>query len=194
MAATDPIAKFHRWFTEARRKGVALPEKLALASVDRRGRPSVRYILLKAADRNGFVFYTNVESRKGRELDANPWASMAFYWHETGRQVRVEGKVTRVSDNEADAYWSERPRESQLASAVSRQSRPIASRRTLVDALARLKRKYRGAEPVPRPERWTGYRLLPARIEFWTRREPRLHEREEFVQTRGRWKRTILQP
>lgn len=193
MAVSDPIAKFRRWFAEARRAGVALPEKFALASADRRARPSVRYVLLKSADDAGFVFYTNVESRKGRELDANPWASMAFYWHETGRQVRVEGRVQRVSDTEADAYWAERPRESQLASAVSRQSRPIESRRRLVAALARLTRKYRGS-PVPRPGRWTGYRLRPARIEFWTRREPRLHEREEFVRRRGSWTRTILQP
>jgi pyridoxamine 5'-phosphate oxidase len=193
MAAPDPIAKFQRWFAQARRAGVALPDKFALASVDRRGRPSVRYVLLKTADERGFVFYTNVESRKGRELDGNPHASMAFYWHETDHQVRVEGRVRRVSDAEAEAYWQERPRESQLASTASRQSRTVASRSVLVAQLKRLTTECEGIA-VARPERWTGYRLKPQRIEFWTRKEPRLHHRELYTRTGDGWRMSILQP
>jgi pyridoxamine 5'-phosphate oxidase len=153
----------------------------------------VRYVLLKEASASGFVFYTNTESRKGRELAKNPHAALAFYWDATGRQVRIDGRVEPVSEAEADAYWTERPRASRIASLVSRQSRPLASRAALDAAYRAAERRYRDGE-VPRPARWTGYRLIPARIEFWTRREPRLHVRELFERTRGRWKETLLQP
>lgn len=191
--ATDPIRKFKSWFSHAKRSGIELAENCALATADLRARPSVRYVLLKDVDADGFTFYTNAESRKGRELKANPQAALAFYWHEADRQVRVEGRITQVSEAEADAYWDARPRESQLASLASRQSRTVRSRAALAAEVKRLQRKYDG-EAVPRPERWTGYRLKPARIEFWTRREPRLHHREAFTRTRGQWRMDILQP
>jgi pyridoxamine 5'-phosphate oxidase len=191
--AVDPVRKFKSWFSQAKRSGIELPDKCALATADHRGRPSVRYVLLKDVDADGFTFYTNAESRKGRELAANPYASLAFYWHENDHQVRIEGKITQVSRAEADAYWAERPGVSQIASLASRQSRVISSRTALTAEVKRLAKKYKGTD-VPRPERWTGYRLKPNRIEFWTRHEPRLHHREAFTRTRGVWRVEILQP
>lgn len=191
--APDPIARFNAWFRRARKSDEPLPEKCALATADGRGRPSVRYVLLKGADADGFVFYTNKESRKGREIAANPYASLAFYWDDAGHQVRIEGKLVEVSEEEADAYWDGRPRGSQIASLTSRQSRSVETRKALVDEMKRIERAHEGRE-VPRPERWSGFRLVPSRIEFWTRREPRLHHRESFKKTRGGWKVEILQP
>lgn len=190
--ANDPIRRFQRWWKEAREAGVALPEAMALATVQR-GRPSVRYVLLKGADKDGFVFYTNMTSAKARALRANPRAAIAFYWDATGRQVRCEGRVRRVTKAEADAYWASRPRGSQLASAASRQSAPLESHAALLARYRQLVRRYEG-EDVPRPEVWSGFRLVPERIEFWTRREPRLHRRELFVRSRGSWTVQLLQP
>ena len=191
--AADPIERFQRWQADAGRAGVDLSESIALATADRRGRPSLRYVLLKSVDRNGFVFYTNARSRKGRELTANPHAALAVYWHEIDRQVRIEGPVREVTREEADAYWAERPRDSQIASAASQQSRTIQTRAALLAACRDVERRWRGRE-IPRPARWTGYRLLPRRIEFWTRCEPRLHRRELFERKGSRWVRTLLQP
>lgn len=191
--AVDPIRRFKAWYAEARRAGAVLPESAALATADARGRPSVRYVLLKDADQRGFVFYTNTDSRKGRELEVNPYAALALYWDITGKQARVEGRVRPVSAAEADAYWAERPPASQIASAASTQSAPVQSRAKLTAEYRRLSRLYR-ASPVPRPPQWSGYRIAPDRIEFWIRREPRLHDRELFVRRAGAWKRTILQP
>jgi len=188
-----PIARFNRWLAAARKAGAPLVDAAALATVDARGRPSVRYVLLKSADARGFVFYTNLESRKGRELARNTYAALALYWDATGRQVRVDGRVELVTREEADAYWAERPRASRVASLVSRQSAPLASYATLVSDFRSASRRYRDGE-VPRPARWTGFRLVPRRIEFWTRREPRLHLRELFELERGKWKRSLLQP
>ena len=191
--AINPIHRFKSWYAEARRADASLPEAVALATADARGRPSVRWVLLKDVDERGFVFYTNSDSRKGRELEVNPHAALAFYWDVTGKQVRVEGHVTQVTSQEADAYWSERPRDSQLASAASKQTAPVASRAKLMAEYRKLTRLHADTS-VPRPPQWTGFRIVPARIEFWTRREPRLHQRELFVRRRGDWKRTILQP
>jgi pyridoxamine 5'-phosphate oxidase len=191
--ANDPIRRFQRWWKEAREAGVALPEAMALATVDGRGKPSVRYVLLKGADARGFVFYTNTRSAKARDLRANARAAIAFYWDATGRQVRCEGRVTEVSDAEADAYWASRPRGSQAASAASRQSAPLASSAILMARYRRLLREHEGVA-LPRPEVWSGFRLIPERIEFWTRREPRLHRRELFVRSRGVWTMKLLQP
>lgn len=191
--AADPIVRFRRWFAEAVRAGIDLAEAAALATADQRGRPSVRYVLLKGVERRSFVFYTNSTSRKGLELAARPYAALAFYWHTTGRQVRVEGRVEGVSERDADAYWAERPRESQIASVASDQGKSLSSRSELLGAYRRLTREYEG-HPVPRPPHWTGYRILPERIEFWTRHEPRLHHRELFVRGRSGWTRTLLQP
>lgn len=191
--ALDPIRKFSRWWRDAERTGVPLPEATALATVDSRGRPSVRFVLLKGVDSRGFLFYTNESSRKGRDLRATPDAALAFYWHEPGRQVRIEGAVSLVGDDEADEYWQSRPRGSQIASSVSRQSTTLASRRDLVARFRALDRRLDG-HPVPRPRHWRGYVLNPRQIEFWTRREPRLHERELFVRSRSGWTRRLLQP
>lgn len=166
---------------------------MALATADADGRPSVRYVLLKGTDPRGFIFYTNELSRKGEELRIRPAAALAFYWHDLGRQVRVEGAVEMVSDEEADAYWRTRPRGSQIASSVSRQSARITSRSQLMARFRDTERRFDG-EPIPRPSHWKGYVLRPKRIEFWTRREPRLHDRELFVHSRRGWSSSRLQP
>ena len=189
----DPIRKCRRWLAAAERAGIPRANAVALATANRAGHPSVRYVLVKRIGDAGFVFFTNSLSRKGRELRDNPRASIAFYWDETGRQIRVEGRVRQVSRREADDYWQSRPREKQVASAASRQSAQIGSRRELLARARQLERAYEGVE-IPRPREWTGYQLTPTRIEFWTRREPRLHERELWVLSAGRWTTTILQP
>lgn len=189
----DPIAQFNRWFRDAVDAGISLPEAMALATVDGRGRPSVRYVLLKQADQRGFTFYTNLVSRKARDLAANPHASVVFYWDALGRQVRVEGRVQAVAAAEADAYWATRPRESQLAALASRQSHPIANHALLLQRWQDLCKRFEG-KSVPRPQGWTGFRIIPARIEFWTRGDHRLHKREEHTRGRQGWKKRLLQP
>lgn len=189
----DPIVRFRRWFAAAATAGLPQPESMALATADRSGRPSVRIVLLKHADADGFVFYTNAHSRKGRELAENPWAALVFHWQPLGRQVRVEGRVEPVSAAEADAYWSTRPRESQLGGAASEQSAPIESRAALLRQWRALSRRYGGA-PVPRPPHWTGFRVVPRTIEFWTLRPFRMHDRELFTRGRGGWRVQRLQP
>jgi pyridoxamine 5'-phosphate oxidase len=190
----DPIARFHRWFAAARRHdAIPQPEAMTLATADRRGRPSARLVLLKHADADGFVFYTNADSRKGDELLVNPYAALVFHWQPLGRQVRVEGRVVQVADAEADAYWATRPRDSQLGGAASTQSAPIASRAALLARWHALARRLRG-KPVPRPPHWTGFRVTPEVIEFWTQRPYRMHDREVFRRWRGKWKATRLQP
>jgi len=191
--ADDPIKRFNRCLADARKRGAPLPEAVALATADARGRPTVRYVLLKGADQRGFVFYTNLRSRKGRELARNPHASLAAYWDVTGHQVRVDGNVELVSDAEADEYWGERPRESRIASLVSKQSAVLASRAVLDADYRAAVRRY-GDGDIPRPEHWTGYRVVPSRIEFWIRREPRLHLRDLYEKKRGRWTKKLLQP
>jgi len=189
----DPIRRFQRWFAQARAAGMLQPEATALATADALGRPSVRMVLLKQADRDGFVFYTNSRSRKGRELRNNPRAALVIHWDRLGKQVRVEGRVEPVTEAEADAYWATRPRESQLAAVASDQSAPLRSRAALVAKWRALARGTRGT-PVPRPRHWTGYRIVPAAIEFWTHRDHRLHDRERFTRRRRGWQRTRLQP
>jgi pyridoxamine 5'-phosphate oxidase len=189
----DPVRRFRRWFADAGRARIPLPEACALATADARGVPAARFVLLKQADAAGFVFFTDGRSRKGRELAANARAALAFYWHATGRQVRVEGRVEPVDAAAADAYWATRPRESQLAACSSHQSAPLASRQELLARWRLLARRHRG-EPVPRPATWTGYRIVPGAIEFWTRADHRLHRRERFVRRRSGWTRVALQP
>ncbi len=170
-----------------------LPEAVALATADRRGRPAVRYVLLKHVDERGFVFFTDGRSRKGRELAANPEAALACYWDALGRQVRVEGRVVIVAAAEADAYWATRPRESRLAASASQQSAPLRSRAALLRRWRVLGRRHPGEE-VPRPPQWQGYRIVPRAIELWTRGAFRLHHRERFERRRDGWTRTLLQP
>lgn len=189
----SPIDRFVRLFTAASRRSLELPEAIVLATADRRGRPDARYVLLKHVDEAGFVFFTDARSRKGHELRTNPRAALVGYWHQSGWQVRVEGSVKRVSPATADAYWNTRPRDSRLAGACSLQSAPLRSRRELLDRVASLRSRLAG-RPVPRPAQWTGFRVVPERIEFWTLRAHRLHERELFVRTKSGWTRTLLQP
>jgi pyridoxamine 5'-phosphate oxidase len=191
--APHPIGRFRRWFGQARRAGLELPEAMALATADRRGAPSVRFVLMKEADERGIVFYTNAASRKGAELRANPQAAVVFYWHPLGKQVRFDGRIEPVAAADADAYWRTRPRPSQLAGAVSAQSAPLASRAALMKRYRDLERRLRGRE-VPRPPGWAGFRLVPRAVEFWIHRDHRLHERELFTRTRSGWTRTLLQP
>jgi pyridoxamine 5'-phosphate oxidase len=191
--AADPIARFQRWFAQARRAGTPLPDAMTLATADRRGRPSARMVLLKGAEPDGFVFYTNSRSRKGHELRDNPHAALVFHWDRLNRQVRIEGPVKQVSAAEADAYWATRPRASQLAALASEQSAPLAGRAQLMVRWRALAQRYRGV-PVPRPPHWTGYRLAPRSIEFWVHRDHRLHDREVFTRTPRGWSHKLLQP
>ncbi len=174
--ANDPIGLFNSWYAEAAKAEAALPDAVALATADATGRPSVRMVLLKGADERGFVFYTNVESRKGEELDARPQAALCFHWKSLLRQVRVEGSVVRVSDDEADAYFASRARASQIGAWASQQSRPMAGRFEFERRIAQFTAKH-AIGAVPRPAFWTGYRIVPDVIEFWQDRRFRLHDR-----------------
>jgi pyridoxamine 5'-phosphate oxidase len=191
--APDPIAKLVRWFAAARRSRMALPEAMALATADGRGAPSVRYVLLKAVDPRGLVFFTDGRSRKGAELARRPRAAVAFYWHTIGKQVRVEGRVEAVPADEADAYWESRPRGSRLAAASATQSAAMPSHAWLLARWRKLRGDHAGGR-VPRPPAWGGYRIVPDAVEFWTRGAHRLHLRERYQRTRRGWKRTLLQP
>ena len=190
----DPLKLFQRWLEEAVATGIHLPEAMTLATSTRDGKPSARLVLLKGADEGGFVFYTNYNSRKARELDANPQAALVFYWPQLERQVRVEGKVERTSADESDAYFKTRPRESQIGALASPQSEVIPSREALQQRVDELEGLYRGGE-VERPGHWGGYRLLPERIEFWKGRPGRLHDRIVYQrQPDGVWWISRLAP
>jgi pyridoxamine 5'-phosphate oxidase len=189
----DPIAKFIRWLEDAQRARIPNYEAMALATAARNGKSSVRFVLLKGIDQRGFMFFTDARSRKGRELRSNPHGSLAFYWQPKGRQVRVQGRVEEITAAEADAYWPTRPRQSQLAASASHQSARLRSRAELLARVARLARKFRGRE-VPRPPLWTGFRMCPDAIEFWTHREHRLHDREIYFRHGRGWRRDLLQP
>ncbi len=190
---SDPIAKFSRWLDDARRLRIPNYETMALATATNGGKAAVRFVLLKGIDQRGFVFFTDARSRKGRELRANPRAALAFYWQPTGRQVRVEGRVEEVTRMESDAYWPTRPRQSQLAASASYQSARLRSRASLLTRVAQLDSKFEGYE-VPRPSYWTGFRVRPHAIEFWTHREHRLHHREIYLRRGHGWRRDLLQP
>lgn len=190
---TDPIILFDAWFDEARASEPNDPEAMALATADAAGRPSVRMVLLKGFGDNGFTFYTNLDSRKGIELAANREAALLFHWKSMRRQVRIEGMCNLVSDAEADAYFASRGRESQLGAWASDQSRPLDSRDTFEERYAAMKARFAGG-PIPRPPRWSGFRLTPRQIEFWQDRPHRLHERRLFTRDGGRWTEGLLYP
>jgi pyridoxamine 5'-phosphate oxidase len=175
-AEADPMALFAAWMEEAARTEPNEANAMALASVDAQGRPDVRMVLLKAADSAGFVFYTNMESAKGRELLANPYAALNFHWKTQRKQVRVRGPVSRVSDEEADAYFATRARDSQIGAWASAQSRPMEGRFVFERAIAKYAAKY-ALTKVPRPPYWSGFRVSPLEIEFWRDRRFRLHDR-----------------
>ena len=192
----DPIALFQQWLADAQklpREQLPEPTAFALATVSDSGQPSIRMLLLKSVDPEGFVFYTNLESRKGRELAANRRAAMTFHWAPLERQVRIEGRVTSVRDEEADAYFATRPRGSQIGAWASRQSRPMERATDLDARVAEFERKFDGRE-VPRPAFWSGYRLQPSAIEFWRGRPNRLHERQLYVREGEGWRVQLLYP
>jgi pyridoxamine 5'-phosphate oxidase len=186
--ADDPLEQFRRWFSDA-----GDDNRIALATATPDGAPSVRMVLLKGADEDGFVFFTGYGSRKGGELDANPRAALLFHWAPLGRQVRVEGAVERVGADESDAYFATRPRGAQLAAAASRQGRVLANRAQLDEAVAELAREYEGRD-VPRPEHWGGYRVLPEAYEFWQHRDDRLHDRLRYSRDGDAWRLERLAP
>ena len=175
-ADTDPFALFGTWLEEARAGEPNDFNAMTLATATSDGRPSARMVLMKAFDTDGFVFYTNLESRKGEELRANPEAALLFHWKSLRRQVRIEGPVVPVDDAEADAYFASRPRGSRIGAWASQQSRPMAARSDLLSAVARTAARY-GLGTIPRPPHWSGFRLVPRRLEFWRDRPFRLHER-----------------
>ena len=190
---TDPLALFDKWLAEAGASEPNDPEAMTLATATRDGRPSARIVLLKGHGPDGFVFYTNQQSRKADELAANPNAALLFHWKSLRRQVRIEGSVSRVSDAEGDAYFASRARDSQLGAWASDQSRPLDNRATFEQRFEDMKRRYEGSE-VPRPPHWGGYRLNPEAMEFWTDRPHRLHERRLFTRAGSGWTEGLLYP
>lgn len=192
-AGDDPLVLLRQWISDAMAAGIDDPTAMALATADSRGRPSVRTVLLKGLDIDGAVFYTNFDSRKGRELRENPWAAAVLLWQPLQRQVRIEGPALPVSDDEADRYFASRPRGAQISAAASQQSEPIEGR----DGLERQYMEFERASAagdIPRPSFWGGYRLGFDSVEFWQGRPNRLHDRIRFVRGGAGWQRVRLQP
>jgi pyridoxamine 5'-phosphate oxidase len=189
----DPLALFQEWFAAAQASGLELPEAMTLATADADGRPSARTVLLKGADDAGFAFFTNYESRKGRELAENPRAALVFHWaQEPRRQVLLTGRVERLSGEESDEYWATRPAGSRLAAWASKQSLPLPDRGALESAYEEAEQAH-GDDP-PRPPYWGGFLLVPDTVEFWESRPSRLHDRVRFTRAADGWKREILAP
>ena len=193
MADTDPFALFAEWMEQARANEPSEPDAAAFASADEHGRPSVRIVLIRRYGPEGFAFFTNLDSAKGRELAVNPVGSLAIHWKSLRKQVRADGTVQQVPAAEADAYFATRDRESQLGAWASQQSAPLDSRESFEARLAEVEERFDGV-PVPRPPRWSGFRLVPDRIEFWTDRPHRLHERRLFTRTADGWIEGLLYP
>ncbi|MCH7941630.1 MAG: pyridoxamine 5'-phosphate oxidase [Proteobacteria bacterium] len=193
LEGTDPIALFAEWYGEAATCGLKEPTAVTLATADGKGRPTARMVLLKGHDERGFVFYTNTESRKGDDLRENPFAALCFYWPSLDRQLRVEGAVEPVSEEEADAYFASRDRPARIGAWASAQSRPLEGRFVLEKEIARFAAKY-AVGAVPRPPYWSGFRINPERIEFWSQGAFRLHDRRVFIRQGDGWSTMRLFP
>lgn len=191
--ATDPFALFDEWFAEAQASEPNEPEAMALATTGKDAQPSVRMVLLKSHGPEGFTFYTHEQSAKGEDLAENPRAALLFHWKSLCRQIRIEGPIEIVPDAEADAYFASRGRDSQIGAWASDQSRPLDCRETFERRFEEAQRRFEG-EDVPRPRGWRGYRVLPERMEFWTAREHRLHERRQFTAEGDDWTEGLLYP
>lgn len=190
----NPITQFSAWLEEAKNNSVITePTAMSLATSSKNGEPSVRMVLLKHLDERGFVFYTNLESRKSHEIKQNPKAALCFYWMPLERQVRIEGKIEQVSDEEADTYFATRQRDSQIGAWSSKQSQVLPQRVDLLQNISENIARFENA-PVPRPPFWSGFRLIPNRIEFWQQGDFRLHERELFTRDGSDWKTSSLYP
>jgi pyridoxamine 5'-phosphate oxidase len=190
----DPVAQFRAWFADVEAAGLPEPNAMVLATVDDAGRPAARTVLLKGLDERGLVFYTNLDSAKGRQVAGHPLAALVFGWHLASVQVRVEGTVEAVSAEESDAYFASRPRESRLGAWASAQSEPVESRDALDAAYSEVEREFADGV-IPRPPFWGGLRVVPQRWEFWAGRRGRLHDRVEYrLDGAGSWTRTRLQP
>ncbi len=190
----DPVQQFRRWFEAALGAGLHEPNAMTLATADASGAPSARIVLLKGYDSRGFVFYTSYTGRKAREMEENPQAALVFYWGELERQVRLEGEVSRVSEEESEDYFATRPEGSRIGALVSEQSEAVENRAILEERQREVEREYAG-RGIPRPEDWGGYRLTPRRVEFWQGRESRLHDRLLYTADgSGGWEITRLQP
>ncbi len=193
MTAANPFELFQSWYDEARTSEPNDSNAMALATADAQGRPSSRMVLLKGHGPDGFIFYTNFTSRKGEELAVNPHVALLFHWKSLRRQIRIEGEISPVSDETADAYFATRSRDSQLGAWASDQSHRLESRQLFMDRYAAMQERYEGKD-VPRPPHWSGYRVTPARIEFWQDRAHRLHERRLFVRDGDGWTESLLYP
>ena len=194
-AADEPFRLFGAWLGEATAAEPRDPTAMTLATIDADGLPNARMVLLKGVDERGFLFYTNIDSKKGRELDVHPLAALVFHWKSLNRQVRVRGSVERVTEAEADVYFATRPQQAQIGAWASKQSAPLESRLAFEKAVALYAAKY-ALGTVPRPPNWSGYRIMPLRIEFWHDRPFRLHDRIEFTRTdlSAPWSKTRLYP
>ena len=190
---SDPYALLARWIDDAGGMGTIEATAMCVATADSRGRPSARIVLLRGLDERGLRFYTSYESRKGRELAENPFAAAVLYWSRLTRQVRVEGRVTPLSEAESDAYFSSRPRGHRLAAWASEQSSTLESRDVLEERFAHFEQRFEG-EDVPRPHSWGGYLLAPSRFEFWSGQPNRMHERVEYARHGNAWQTRLLQP
>jgi len=190
----DPFVQFQQWYDDALEHGQLQPDAMVVASSTPDGQPSARMVLLRGVDARGFCFYTNYDSRKGRELDANPRGAIAFHWPEVLRQVRATGAVERVADGESDAYWHARPRPSRISAWASEQSEVVASRAALEAAVEEVDARFADGD-VPRPEGWGGYRVVPTEVEFWQHRDDRLHDRFRYRRAAEHgWRIDRLQP
>lgn len=192
-ASPDPLLQFSLWFSQALSAGLPEPNAMTLATINLRGNPTARVVLLKELDKKGFVFYTNYASNKGRELLHHPNAALVFLWLELQRQVRIEGQVQRISDSESDQYFASRPRESQLGAMASPQSEEIPSKAYLEERFELLKKEHEG-KAVRRPDHWGGFRLIPTRMEFWQGQPGRLHDRLLYVYQGLTWQMKRLAP